>query len=67
MAQEWKFESLYPLTARLLIISPVTHGEGEHVCVGVCPCACVDRLSQGDRVRVFGDKESGAARPEEKK
>lgn len=57
VAQEWKFESPYPPAARLLIISPVTHGEG--VCMwGVC--LCVGRLCQGDRVRVFGDRESGA-------
>lgn len=29
-------------------------------------CLCVDRLPQGDRVTVFGDRESGALRPQEK-
>lgn len=29
-------------------------------------CVCVDRLPQGDRVTVFGDRESGAMRPQEK-
>lgn len=27
---------------------------------------CVDRLPKGDRVTVFGDRESGAMRPQEK-
>lgn len=26
-------------------------------------CVCVDHLCQGDRVRVFGDRESGAVPP----
>lgn len=60
VAQEWKFESADPPAARLLIIRPVTHGEG--VCVGGV-CVCVDCLCQGDRVRVFGDRESGAVTP----
>lgn len=28
-------------------------------------CVCADRLCQGDRVRVFGDSESGAVTPQE--
>lgn len=66
-AQEWKFESPYPLAARLLIISSVTHAGGVCAWVRVSVCECSDCLCQGDRVRVLGDRESGAATPQEKK
>lgn len=66
-AQEWKFESPYPPAARLLIISSVTHAGGVCACVPVSVCECSDCLCQGDRVGVLGDRESGAATPQEKK